>query len=96
MTFRDSMRKDQPPSLMDRRAALRRAAASTHTLSQEPQPIADQVMVKCSCGWREAVSLWTHHTVAGVQAEIHRVGQEHLLDNSLDSAPRTPGATAAR
>lgn len=27
-----------------------------HTLTLEPQPIADQWMAKCSCGWRSTES----------------------------------------
>lgn len=48
-----------------------------HRLSQEPQPIADQVMVKCSCGWREAVTVWGR-TQVGMMNEIKRVGEAHL------------------
>lgn len=29
-----------------------------HLLSKEPQPIADQWMGKCSCGWRTTVSFY--------------------------------------
>lgn len=30
-----------------------------HALTLEPQPIADQWMAKCSCGWQMTESFWT-------------------------------------
>ena len=39
-----------------------------HILTTEPQPIADQVMAKCSCGWRKALSLYDFPGAVAVEA----------------------------
>jgi hypothetical protein len=43
----------------------RRAESLMHTLTLEPQPIADQWMARCSCGWRDRLSF---HEVEGKEA----------------------------
>lgn len=49
-----------------------------HTLTREPQPIADQWMAKCSCGWRSPVSFWEFDTQEAVFAEIDRRFRDHI------------------
>ena len=49
-----------------------------HMLITEPQPIADQMMVKCVCGWRQPVSLYEFGTKQAINAEVQRLYEEHL------------------
>ncbi|WP_157073614.1 hypothetical protein [Sphingomonas soli] len=51
-----------------------------HTLTREPQPIADQWMAKCSCGWRKPVSFYDFSTREDVFAEIDRLFAQHITE----------------
>lgn len=55
-------------------------AEMTHTLTLKPQPIADQWMGECSCGWRHTASLLQFDTR---EAAIDDIETAHLihLDN---------------
>ena len=46
----------------------------------EAQPIADQIMVSCDCGWREPISVYDHKTVTELwlAAEIAFINHECL------------------
>lgn len=51
--------------------------STKHTLTVEPQPIADQVAGKCACGWRTFVSV--HQVVKGLPSDVVRDRhREHL------------------
>lgn len=44
----------------------------------EPQPIADQLMVKCrNCGWRTQISLYDHDTRETLWAAAHAAADAH-------------------
>lgn len=45
-----------------------------HTLTKEPQPIADQWMGRCSCGWRTTVSVYE---IADRDALLHEIDLRH-------------------
>ena len=49
-----------------------------HEPRHEPQPIADQVMAKCICGWREPVSTYGYPTRESLWAELHKRYKAHL------------------
>jgi hypothetical protein len=49
-----------------------------HYPRHEPQPIADQVMAGCMCGWREAVSIHDYPTRETLWAEVERRYKSHL------------------
>ncbi|MGI4876684.1 MAG: hypothetical protein ACRYG4_04290 [Janthinobacterium lividum] len=49
-----------------------------HRLSAEPQPIADQLMARCSCGWRSGVSFHDFPTRELAWGEVHRRQAAHL------------------
>lgn len=51
----------------------------THKVRTEPQPIADQVMASCSCGWRQAVSAWNVNEPAKFARQLC---EEHLVRES--------------
>lgn len=49
-----------------------------HRVTTEPQPIAEQIIVKCSCGWRQPVCILDHDTRQSAWNEVTRLGQDHL------------------
>jgi len=49
-----------------------------HDIRVEPQPMADQMMAKCSCGWQSPVSVWDF---AQPGIEAHRRANQHVLKN---------------
>lgn len=49
-----------------------------HQISYEAQPIADQWLARCSCGWRANVSAYDFPTRDAVLKEAERVGRDHL------------------
>lgn len=51
---------------------------TTHKLEIEPQPIADQMMLKCACGWREPVSAMNIQTRDELLDAISKQHLEHL------------------
>ena len=55
-------------------------AVTGHTLTLKPQPMADQWMGECSCGWRHTASLYQFDTR---EAAIDDIETAHLihLDN---------------
>lgn len=63
--------------------------AEPHTLTKRPQPMADQWMGECSCGWRTTVSLYSISDRDAVLTEIARQHGKHILDIN---APDTPPA----
>lgn len=50
-----------------------------HDFTAEAQPIADQVMARCSCGWRKAVSLYEFDPVLAGE-EARRLHAEHVAE----------------
>ncbi len=57
-----------------------------HRMSTEPQPIADQVMVKCSCGWRNAVSVFDIQREGPSMSNICK----DLFDGHIDAIKPKP------
>lgn len=61
---------------------------TTHEIHAEPQPIADQWKLSCSCGWVRTQSLY-YYTGPGGQlaasAERHRLIAEHMQQASRDA-----------
>jgi hypothetical protein len=53
-------------------------AFAKHSLQVEPQAIADQVMLKCACGWMEPVSVMECNTRDELLAQISKQHLEHL------------------
>jgi len=51
-----------------------------HALTLEPQPMADQWMGKCSCGWRTTVSIYEAPTREATIQEIRRRHAEHTVE----------------
>jgi hypothetical protein len=49
-----------------------------HTLTLEPQPIADQWMAKCICGWRSTASFYEFHNRETLLEELRKRFKEHL------------------
>jgi hypothetical protein len=51
-----------------------------HRVTREAQPIADQWMLRCSCGWSCRVDLWDEslNTQAAIQQRIEFEVQKHL------------------
>nr|WP_312295965.1 hypothetical protein [Brevundimonas diminuta] len=49
-----------------------------HKLTLEPQPIADQWMAKCSCGWRATESFWTTPDRDDLLAKLKERYQAHM------------------
>lgn len=58
-----------------------------HGLTLEPQPIADQWMGKCSCGWRKAVSFWDIEDRDALIAVIRRLHSEHVAVAAATTNP---------
>lgn len=52
----------------------------------EPQPIADQWMIECACGWRSAISVYEQPSRRDVMAEISRRYGAHV-DAALAENP---------
>jgi hypothetical protein len=52
--------------------------STEHRLTLEPQPIADQWMAKCSCGWRKAVSLYEHAHGWQAREAARKAHEEHV------------------
>lgn len=60
----------------------RELGMETHTTSIEPQPIADQWMAKCSCGWRKSFSTYEFddpRAEAELEAEVHEFAHMPVL-----------------
>lgn len=53
-----------------------------YTVNIEAQPIADQLMIRCSCGWSSTVSLYDYERRSPQVAE--RRAQEHLAQHAID------------
>jgi hypothetical protein len=51
---------------------------SEHRVTYEPQPIADQWMVRCICGWSSTVSAYEFDDMA---KEAQRRGEAHLANS---------------
>lgn len=51
---------------------------AAHAVELEPQPIADQWMARCTCGWRAKASAYDFGS--GMKAEVRRLADEHLLN----------------
>lgn len=55
-----------------------------HLLTLEPQPIADQMMAKCSCGWRKAVSIYEVQrggpSMANIATQLHEQHKKEAGD----------------
>lgn len=51
-----------------------------HTLTLKPQPMADQWMGDCSCGWRRTASLYEFDTREAAIARIELLHRDHLAD----------------
>jgi hypothetical protein len=51
-----------------------------HRITREAQPIADQWMLRCSCGWSRRVDLWDPalNSQAAIQQRIDFEVQKHL------------------
>lgn len=47
-----------------------------HNVIVEDQPIADQVMVKCSCGFRHALSFWDYDTDV-IWEKVKQIKEDH-------------------
>lgn len=54
--------------------------STAHKITREAQPMADQWMLRCSCGWRCVVDLWDPalQTQAAIQQRIEFEVQKHL------------------
>jgi hypothetical protein len=54
--------------------------SAQHRITREAQPIADQWMLRCSCGWSCRVDLWDESltTQAAIQQRIEFEVQKHL------------------
>lgn len=52
-----------------------------HKFIREPQPMADQWMAICSCGWRKPVSYYQFDTHAELFAEMDRLFAKHIDDD---------------
>lgn len=55
-----------------------------HNLTKEPQPIADQWMGKCSCGWQTTVSAYEISDRDTLLVEIDRRYGEHVAQTTTD------------
>jgi hypothetical protein len=53
-----------------------------HITKIEPQPIADQLMAMCSCGWRKPVSL-LEFSGSGAFDEAHALCYRHYISSRL-------------
>jgi|LULG01.1.fsa_nt_gb hypothetical protein len=49
-----------------------------HHPRHEPQPIADQIMAGCICGWRKPVSLHDHQSRDDLWGAVGREYDNHL------------------
>lgn len=58
----------------------KRARQARHEITTEGQPIADQIMVRCLCGWRLPVSMWDHRTRDELWAKIREVSESHIKE----------------
>lgn len=58
-----------------------------HTLTLKPQPIADQWMGECSCGWRHAASLNQFDTREAAIDDIETAHLIHLDNHDPHSRP---------
>lgn len=58
-----------------------------HTLAFEAQPIADQWMGRCLCGWQKAVSFNSGKCRTAVLHEIQEAWTGHI---KLDTPPHSP------
>lgn len=50
-----------------------------HKIRYEPQPIAGQIMVECSCGWRKGSSMWNDEP----WVIARRLAADHLDDRLI-------------
>lgn len=48
-----------------------------HEIRYTPQPIADQIMVECLCGWRKTASTW----LDDAWREARRLAADHINRN---------------
>jgi hypothetical protein len=53
----------------------------THKLTSEPQSIADQMMLKCACGWRKPVSTIEFGTRAALLEQAAKLWLEHVASD---------------
>ncbi|OWK27592.1 hypothetical protein SPDO_32750 [Sphingomonas dokdonensis] len=51
-----------------------------HVLSLEPQPIADQWMGRCTCGWRMIASLHDFETGIAARSALQAGFNVHIAD----------------
>jgi len=52
-----------------------------HTLTIEPQPIADQWMAKCSCGWRQTESFWKTPDRDALLEKLRTAHRDHAANH---------------
>lgn len=49
-----------------------------HKIENKPQPIAQQIMVQCSCGWRDVVFVFQYEQHNELWDEVKRLRLEHM------------------
>jgi hypothetical protein len=54
----------------------------SHRLTLEPQPIADQWMAKCDCGWRATESVFDHRNPIGLLDSLKSKHDQHLKEST--------------
>lgn len=54
------------------------SSTDQHALTLEPQPIADQWMAKCSCGWHSTASFYDFPNRDALLEELRKRFKQHV------------------